>query len=172
MKMDLCNILNPLQSENLMTVIFPKIYILKLLYHLKIADILLQEISEQISKSLATKELIFSEKLGFQYLKGAYRGDVEGLFIRVCKDRTSGFQLKEGRFRLLVWKKFFTVRVMGSQNNLPIEAGNTPSLKMFKARSDGALGNLVQWKVLLPTIGSWNKMILKVLSNPNHTVIT
>ncbi|GAB0190074.1 mitochondrial enolase superfamily member 1 [Grus japonensis] len=37
----------------------------------------------------------------FQYLKGAYRKDGEGLFIRECSDRTrgNGFKLKEGRFR-------------------------------------------------------------------------
>jgi len=38
----------------------------------------------------------------FQYLKGAYRKDGEGLFTRVCSDRTWGnsFKLNEGRFRL------------------------------------------------------------------------
>jgi len=37
----------------------------------------------------------------FQYLKGAYRKHGEGLFIRVCSDRTrgNGCKLKEGRFR-------------------------------------------------------------------------
>ncbi|GAB0208944.1 mitochondrial enolase superfamily member 1 [Grus japonensis] len=37
----------------------------------------------------------------YQYLKGAYRKDGEGLFIRECSDRTrgNGFKLKEGRFR-------------------------------------------------------------------------
>ncbi|GAB0176934.1 hypothetical protein GRJ2_000158600 [Grus japonensis] len=42
----------------------------------------------------------------YQYLKGAYRKDGEGLFIRECSDRTrgSGFKLKEGRFRLDVRK--------------------------------------------------------------------
>ena len=37
----------------------------------------------------------------FQYLKGAYRKDEEGLFTRACSNRTrgNGFKLKEGRFR-------------------------------------------------------------------------
>ena len=50
----------------------------------------------------------------FQYLKGAYRKDGEGLFIRECSDRMRGnsFKLKEGRFRLDVRKKFFTVKVV------------------------------------------------------------
>jgi len=35
-----------------------------------------------------------------QYLKRAYRKDGEGLFTRVCSDRTrgDGFKLKEGRY--------------------------------------------------------------------------
>ncbi|GAB0188845.1 hypothetical protein GRJ2_001349800 [Grus japonensis] len=81
----------------------------------------------------------------FQYLKGAYRKDGEGLFIRECSDRTrgNGFKLKEGRFRLDVRKKFFTVRVVRHWNSLPREVVDAPSLEVFKARLDGALGNLV-----------------------------
>jgi len=33
------------------------------------------------------------------------------------------------------------------------EAVDAPSLAMFKARLDGALSNLVWWKVSLPTAG-------------------
>ena len=57
----------------------------------------------------------------FQYLKGAYRKDGEGLFIKACSDRTRGFKLKEGRFRLDIRKKFFTVRVVRHWNRLPRE---------------------------------------------------
>ncbi|GAB0186143.1 hypothetical protein GRJ2_001079600 [Grus japonensis] len=81
----------------------------------------------------------------FQYLKGAYRKAGEGLFIRECSDRTrgNGFKLKEGRFRLDVRKKFFTVRVVRYWNRLPREVGEAPSLEVFKTRLDEALGNLV-----------------------------
>ncbi|GAB0188844.1 hypothetical protein GRJ2_001349700 [Grus japonensis] len=50
----------------------------------------------------------------FQNLKGDYRKGGEGLFIRECSHRTrgNGFKLKEGRFRLDLRKKFFTVRVV------------------------------------------------------------
>jgi len=50
----------------------------------------------------------------FQYLKGAYRKDGEGLFTRVCSDRTrrNGSKLKEGRFSLDISNKFFTMRVV------------------------------------------------------------
>jgi len=41
--------------------------------------------------------------------EGADRKDGEGLFTRGCRDRTrgSGSELKEGRFRLAIRKKFF-----------------------------------------------------------------
>jgi len=45
------------------------------------------------------------------------------------------------------------VRVVRHWNRLPREAVNAPSLELFKARLDGALSNLVQWKVSLPTAG-------------------
>ncbi|GAB0209255.1 hypothetical protein GRJ2_003391200 [Grus japonensis] len=81
----------------------------------------------------------------FQYLKGAYRKDGEGLFIRDCSDRTrgNGLKLKEGRFRLDVRKKFLTVRVVRHWNRLPREVVEAPSLEVFKARLDEALGNVV-----------------------------
>ncbi|KFQ06325.1 hypothetical protein N330_10093, partial [Leptosomus discolor] len=55
----------------------------------------------------------------------------------------SGFKLKEGKFRVDVRKKFFTVRVVRHWNRLPREAVDAPSLRVFKARLDGALSNLV-----------------------------
>ena len=50
----------------------------------------------------------------FQYLKGAYRDAGEGLFIRDCSDRTrgKGFKLKQGKLRLDIRRKFFTVAVV------------------------------------------------------------
>ena len=82
----------------------------------------------------------------FQYLKGGYRKDGEGLFIRECTDRTrsNGFKLKEDRFRSDIRKKFFTVRMMWHWHRLPREAVATPSLEVFKARLDRALSNLVR----------------------------
>ncbi|KFP11088.1 hypothetical protein Z169_15635, partial [Egretta garzetta] len=52
-------------------------------------------------------------------------------------------KLKQSRFRLDIRKKFFTARVVRHWNRLPREAVDAPSLEMFKARLDRALGNLV-----------------------------
>ena len=60
----------------------------------------------------------------FQYLKGAYKKDGDNLFSEACCDRTggNGFNLREGRFRLEIRKKFFTMRVVKHWHRLPREA--------------------------------------------------
>jgi len=84
-------------------------------------------------------------RAAFQYLKRACRKDGEGLFTRVCIDRTrgNGCKLKEGRFRLDIRKKFFTMGVVKNWNRLLTEAVYPPSLAAFKARLDGALSTLL-----------------------------
>ncbi|KFO89487.1 hypothetical protein N320_08620, partial [Buceros rhinoceros silvestris] len=54
-----------------------------------------------------------------------------------------GFELKEGRFRQDIRKKFFTVRVVKHWNRFPREVVDAPSLETFKVMLDGALGNLI-----------------------------
>ena len=76
---------------------------------------------------------------------GAYEKAGEGLFMRACSDRMrgNGFELDMGRFRLVIRKKFFTVRVVRHWNRLLREVAAAPSLAALKARLDGALSNLV-----------------------------
>ena len=51
--------------------------------------------------------------------------------------------MKEGRFRLDIRGKFFTMRAVRCWNRLPGEAVDAQSLEVFKARLVGALGSLV-----------------------------
>jgi len=78
-------------------------------------------------------------------LKGAYRKDGENIFSRACCNRTrrNGFKVREGRFRLDIRKKYFTMRVVKHWKRLPREVVEAPSLETFKARLDGALRSLV-----------------------------
>jgi len=59
------------------------------------------------------------------------------------RKRGNGFKLKEGRIRLGIGKKCFTVRVVRHWNRLPRDVVDVLSLETFKARLDQALDNLM-----------------------------
>ena len=103
------------------------------------------KLREQGLFSLEKGRLQGDLKVAFQCLKVSYRKEGEGLFIRVCGDRTrgNGFKLKEGSFILDIRKKSSTVRMMRHWNRLPSDVVDAPSLETFKARLDQPLGNLI-----------------------------
>jgi len=63
--------------------------------------------------------------------------------VRSDRTRGNGSKLKEGRFRLDIRNKFFTMRLLRYWHRLPREGVDGSSLAVFKARLDGALSNLV-----------------------------
>ena len=62
-------------------------------------------------------------------------------------------------------------RVVRPWPRLPREAVAAPSLAGLKARLDGAWSSLGWWKRSLLMAGGWNRIICKVPSSPNHSVI-
>ena len=78
--------------------------------------------------------------------KGSHFGDNN-------RARGGGFRLKEGRFRLDLRKKPFTLRVLRPWPRLPREAVAAPSLAGFQARLDGALSTLGWWNMSLLMAG-------------------
>jgi len=86
-----------------------------------------------------------------------------------CSDRTrgDGFKLKEGRIRLDIRKKLFTLRVVKPWPRLPREVVAGPSLETSQARLDGALSNLIWVKMSLLTAGG----LAFKCPHPNHSLI-
>ncbi|KAK4808069.1 hypothetical protein QYF61_025066 [Mycteria americana] len=119
--------------------------------HLSYEDRLRESGLFSLEKRRLREELIAA----CQYLKGAYKKDGDELFSRAFSNRTrgDGFKLKEGRFRLDIRKKFFTMSVVKYRPRLPREVVDAPSLETFKEIS----------KLTIFT-GVWDRI------NSDHTV--
>jgi len=106
--------------------------------------------------------------VAFQYLKGAYRKDGDKFFSKAFCNRTrsNGFKLREGRFRLDVRKKCFTVRGVRHRTRLPRKVGDAPPLETFEIRLDRALSNLIKLKMSLLTGGGLDQMTFKCPFQP------
>jgi len=63
------------------------------------------------------------------------------------------------------------MRVVKHWHRLPRAPVAAPSLAVFKARLDGALSNLVWWKMSLIMAGELEPDDLTVPSNPNHSML-
>jgi len=106
----------------------------------------------------------------FQDLKGAYRKDGEGLFTRVCSDRTgrTGCKLKEGRFRLDIRKKFFSMMLVRHWPRLPREVVDAPCLEVFKVGWSSEQRGLVED---VPAYGRGVGTRLSLRSLPTLTIL-
>lgn len=69
------------------------------------------------------------------------------------RKRENDLNKKSGDIEINVRRKFFPMRVVRHWNGCHREIVDVPCLEVFKARWDGALRKLVQWKLSLLMAG-------------------
>lgn len=102
-----------------------------------------------------TGHFLPNEALKQFYVCQCYKKPVmlaDGIILRAAEPSYSNLHSRwlPSKFRLHIWKTFFTVRVLRYWNILLREVVDDPVLAVFKARLDKASSNLVRWKVSLP----------------------
>ena len=127
--------------------------------------------------SLEKRRLWVDLIVAFQYLKGAYKQKGRQLFTRVDNGRRrgNGCKLKEGRFRLDIRGKFFTMRVVRCWNSCPERLWMPHP---WRCSRPGWMGPWAAWSSIRceswqPCTQQrvWSLMILEVPSNPSHSKI-
>lgn len=101
--------------------------------------------------------------------RGCKKAGVALLFTRACRGK--GKMVSENGIRLDTRKKLLPMGMVRHWHRLPIEDTDAPSLELSKAWLDRALSNLGQWKMSLSMAVGWNRMISKVPSNPNYSLV-
>ncbi|KAJ7419307.1 hypothetical protein BTVI_26044 [Pitangus sulphuratus] len=101
---------------------------------------------------------------------GDYKKTEEGLFTRACSNRTRGnaFKLMEGRFRLDIRKKFFTVRGARHWSRLPRQYVDACSRMLCLEQGENKWNNTVFTKLSVVN-GEGDVMLLLVLKSAENS---